>query len=63
MRAYFALFEPDLDARGYVVALSDFGFGLTQGETEEEATEMVRGLLMLRATTSVNRDPCHAMTA
>ena len=34
MENYLALFEPDLDAGGYVVTLPDFGYGVTQGETE-----------------------------
>jgi antitoxin HicB len=47
MEHYLALFEPDLEAGGYVVTLPDFGYGVTQGETDEEALEMARDLLML----------------
>ena len=47
MEHYQALFEPDLEAGGYVVTLPDFGYGVTQGETEEEAMEMAQDLLML----------------
>ena len=41
-------FEPDLQAGGYVVTFPDFGYGVTQGETDEEAMAMARDLLMLR---------------
>ena len=47
MEHYLALFEPDRKAGGYVVTLPDFGYGVTQGETEDEALEMARDLLML----------------
>lgn len=47
MEPYLALFEPDQKAGGYVVAFPDFGYGVTQGETEEEAMEMAQDLLML----------------
>jgi antitoxin HicB len=47
MEPYLALFEPDRKAGGYVVTFPDFGYGATQGETEEEAMEMARDLLML----------------
>jgi len=47
MEHYLALFEPDLEAGGYVVTFPDFGYGVTQGETEQEAMEMARDLLML----------------
>lgn len=35
-----ALFEPDNAKGGFVVTFPDFPWGVTQGETEEEATEM-----------------------
>jgi len=41
------LFEPDLKAGGYTVTFPDFGYGVTQGETDEEAMEMAQDLLML----------------
>lgn len=47
MEHYLALFEPDREAGGYVVTFPDFGYGATQGETDEEAMEMARDLLML----------------
>src|SRR5271170_1341337 len=47
MEPYLALFEPDPKAGGYVVTFPDFGYGATQGETEEEAMEMAQDLLML----------------
>lgn len=38
---YFnALFEPDLEAGGFVVTFPDLRWGVTQGETEAEALEM-----------------------
>ena len=47
MERYLALFEPDRKAGGYVVTFPDFGYGVTQGETAEEAMEMAQDLLML----------------
>ena len=47
MEQYLALFEPDLEAGGYVVTFPDFGYGVTQGDSDEEAMEMARDLLML----------------
>ncbi len=47
MEHYFALFEADLEAGGYVITFPDFGYGATQGETDEEAMEMARDLLVL----------------
>ncbi len=47
MERYWALFEPDRKAGGYVVTFPDFGYGVTQGETNEEAVEMAQDLLML----------------
>jgi antitoxin HicB len=47
MEHYQALFEPDPKAGGYVVTFPDFGYGVTQAETNEEAMEMARDLLML----------------
>jgi antitoxin HicB len=35
-----ALFEPDSEKGGFVVYFPDFSWGVTQGETEEEAAEM-----------------------
>jgi antitoxin HicB len=47
MEPYLALFEPDRKAGGFVVTFPDFGYGATQGETVEDATEMAQDLLML----------------
>ena len=47
MEPYLALFEPDPKAGGYVVTFPDFGYGVTQGETGEEAMAMAQDLLML----------------
>jgi len=47
MEPYLGLFEPDRKAGGYVVTFPDFGYGVTQGETDEEAMEMAQDLLML----------------
>jgi antitoxin HicB len=47
MEPYLALFEPDHKAGGYVVTFPDFSYGVTQGETDAEAMEMARDLLML----------------
>lgn len=47
MEPYLALFEPDRKVGGYVVTFPDFGYGVTQGESEEEAMEMAQDLLML----------------
>ena len=44
---YLALFEPDLQAGGCVVTFPDFGYGVTQGETDGEAMAMARDLLTL----------------
>ena len=34
---HLALFEPDLEAGGFVVTFPDFSYGVTQGESEQEA--------------------------
>ena len=47
MEHYLALFELDRKAGGYVVTFPDFGYGVTQGETDDEAVEMAQDLLML----------------
>jgi len=47
MEPYLALFEPDRKAGGYVVTFPDFGYGVTQGESNQEAMEMAQDLLML----------------
>ena len=45
MVTYPALFGPDRRAGGFVVTFPDFGYGVTQGDTLEEATEMAQDLL------------------
>jgi len=47
MEPYLALFEPDRKVGGYVVTFPDFGYGATQGETDQEAMEMAQDLLLL----------------
>ena len=47
MDVYFARFEPDRKVGGYVVTFPDFGYGVTQGETDQEAMEMAQDLLTL----------------
>ena len=45
MVTYPALFDPDREAGGFVVTFPDFRYGVTQGDTLEEATEMAEDLL------------------
>ena len=45
MIRYPALFEPDREAGGFVVTFPDFRYGVTQGDTLEEAAEMAQDLL------------------
>jgi antitoxin HicB len=40
MSEFNALFEPDEQNGGFVVTFPDFEWGVTQGDTEAEATEM-----------------------
>jgi antitoxin HicB len=40
MLAINALFEPDAEKGGFVVTFPDFPWGVTQGDSEEEATRM-----------------------
>jgi len=47
MEHYQASFEPDRKAGGCVVTFPDFGYGVTQGETDQEAMDMAQDLLML----------------
>ncbi len=41
---YFALFEPATEG-GYVITFPAFGWGVSQGDTEEEARQMAAALL------------------
>jgi antitoxin HicB len=43
---YPARFEPDAENGGFVVTFPDFGWGVTQGETEAEAVEMSSDALL-----------------
>jgi antitoxin HicB len=45
MVSYPALFDPDPHAGGFVVTFPDFTYGVTQGETVQEAQEMASDLL------------------
>ena len=45
MLRYPALFEPDRESGGFVVTFPDFPFGVTQGDSFEEANEMAQDLL------------------
>jgi antitoxin HicB len=40
MNEYLALFEPDRKRGGFVVTFQDFEWGVTQGDTEEDAAEI-----------------------
>ena len=53
---YLALFEPDADAGGFVVTFPDIDDGVTQGETQEGATEMAADLLACMIGERMNRD-------
>jgi antitoxin HicB len=43
---YPALFEPDAGKGGFVVTFPDFGWGVTQGESESDAIEMAADALI-----------------
>ncbi len=45
MVSYPALFYPDRKAAGFVITFPDFGYGVSQGETLEEAGGMAQDLL------------------
>jgi antitoxin HicB len=45
MVSYYARFEPDREAGGFVITFPDFDWGISQGNTEEEAREMAADLL------------------
>lgn len=44
---YQALFEPDTEKGGFVVTFPDFEWGITQGDTEEEAAAMASDALSM----------------
>jgi len=56
MLQYPALFEPDRESGGYVVTFPDFSFGVTQGETLEEATLMASDLLKILIADCIERN-------
>lgn len=45
MVSYYALFEPDREAGGFVITFPDFNWGVSQADTEEEARDMAEDLL------------------
>lgn len=45
MVAFPALFDPDREAGGFVVTFPDFQYGVTQGDTLQEAITMAQDLL------------------
>ena len=45
MVSYYARFEPDPEAGGFVVTFPELEYGATQGETLEEVQEMAEDLL------------------
>ena len=47
MLQFVALFEPDKEKGGFVVTFPDFDWGVTQGDTEEEATAMAADALTM----------------
>jgi antitoxin HicB len=56
MVSYPALFDPDREAGGFVVTFPDFPYGVTQGENEEEATDMATDLLICLISDSIKKD-------
>jgi len=55
MVSYYALFEPDREAGGFVVEFPDFDYGATQGETLREAHEMAEDLLKCLAQEEIRK--------
>ncbi len=55
MLSYYADFEIDPKDGGFVVRFPDFGYGATQGDTVEEATEMAGDLLRNLIQESIRR--------
>jgi antitoxin HicB len=53
---YYALFDPDREAGGFVVTFPDFGKGVTQGDSLAEATEMATDLLACLVSDLMKRD-------
>ena len=53
------MFEPDRKAGGLVVTFPDFAYGVTQGETLEEASEMAADLLAGLVSDRIEFDLTH----
>lgn len=51
---YAALFEP-AEEGGFVITIPDFGWGVSQGDTEEEAREMAAALLQTLVQEHIRR--------
>ena len=47
MLQYCALLEPDKESGGFVVTFPDFSWGVSQGESEDEAMEMAADALAI----------------
>lgn len=47
MTQFVALFEPDTEKGGFVVTFPDFEWGVTQGDTEQEAISMAADALTM----------------
>jgi antitoxin HicB len=47
MLHFNALFEPDTERGGFVVTFPDFKWGVTQGDTEQEALDMAADALQM----------------
>jgi antitoxin HicB len=56
MLEYPALFEPDRKTGGYVATFPDFSFGVTQGETIQEALLMAADLLEILIADRIGQD-------
>ena len=46
MLTYYARFQPDRESGGYVVTFPDLPYGVTQGDSLEDAQDMARDLLI-----------------
>jgi antitoxin HicB len=51
---YFALFEP-AEEGGFVITFPDFGWGVSQGDTEEQSQEMAAALLQTLVQEHIRR--------
>jgi antitoxin HicB len=55
MYRYPALFEPDREAGGFVVTFPDFAWGITQGDTIEEAMDMASDALKMMVADCIEK--------